>query len=53
MHLEFCADERRRERWFETLHEYAGKRFPGSAFGLWFSYLRRDGSIANDAKDDQ
>ena len=38
------------ERWFETLHDYAWRHFPDPAYGEWFGYLRRDGSVASDVK---
>jgi N-acylglucosamine 2-epimerase len=38
------------ERWFDALHDYTWRHFPDPAYGEWFGYLRRDGSVANDVK---
>ena len=37
-------------RWHKDIHEWAYKHFPDTAFGEWFGYLHRDGSISTPVK---
>jgi N-acylglucosamine 2-epimerase len=42
--------ERRYEEWFERILRWSLARFPDSAYGEWFGYLHRDGSVSHDLK---
>lgn len=37
-------------RWHKEVHEWAYSHFPDTAFGEWFGYLHRDGSISTPVK---
>ncbi len=36
--------------WFMRIHDYSFRHFPDGEYGEWFKYLRRDGTVSNDAK---
>jgi len=36
--------------WFETIHDWTWRHFPDPAYGEWFGYLHRDGTMALDCK---
>jgi N-acylglucosamine 2-epimerase len=42
--------EKKYEEWFERILKWAHARFPDPAYGEWFGYLHRDGSVAHDLK---
>ena len=36
--------------WFETIHDWTWRHFPDPAYGEWYGYLHRDGTLALDCK---
>lgn len=36
--------------WYHKLHEWSYARFPDPAYGEWFGYLHRDGTVASTLK---
>ncbi|MBA7483344.1 Cellobiose 2-epimerase [subsurface metagenome] len=42
--------EKKYERWYEKLHEYAYSHFPDTEHGEWFKYLHRDGTVSSTVK---
>ena len=37
-------------RWFERMHDWTFDHFPDPAYGGWYGYLRRDGSVSTPLK---
>ncbi len=44
------TDDPKYLRWHKEVHDWAYNHFPDTAFGEWFGYLHRDGSISTPVK---